>query len=70
MNVKTIDEMLSLNLLTADQHQQIGAWIAQQRTPDGIRQMPAPLWRALELASVLMNFDAPLLQPPCLEEGA
>ncbi len=65
--MKTIDEMLSLHLLTPDQHGQIGAWVAQARTPEAIMQMPAPLWRALELASVLMNFDADLCQPPCLD---
>ena len=62
--MKTIDEMLSLSLLTPDQHRQIGAWVARARTPEAIMQMPAPLWRALELASVLMNFDADLMQPP------
>ena len=30
-------------------------------------QMPAPLWRSLELASVMLNVDADLLQPPLLE---
>lgn len=30
-------------------------------------QMPAPLWRALELASVLMNVDADLQQPSLFE---
>jgi len=65
--MKTIDEMLSLNLLTPDQHADIGAWVAHARTPEAIMQMPAPLWRSLELASVLMNFDADLLQPPSLD---
>lgn len=36
----------------------MGAWIANVRTPEAILRMPAPLWRALELASVLMEFDA------------
>ncbi len=67
--MKTLDEMLSLHLLSPDQHGQIGAWIAHARTPDAIMQMPAPLWRALELASVLMNFDADLMQPPCMDGG-
>jgi hypothetical protein len=62
--VKTLDEMLSLRLLTHEQHQEIGAWIAQARTPERIQEMPAPLWRALTLASVLMNVDADLTQPP------
>ncbi len=68
--MKTIDEMLSLNLLSRDQHGEIGAWLAKVRTPEAIMQMPAPLWRALELASVLMDFDRDLLQPPCLDAGA
>jgi len=65
--VKTLDEMLSLNLVSAVQHAEIAAWIAQARTPERIMQMPAPLWRSLELASVLLNVDADLLQPPLLE---
>ena len=62
--MQTLDEMLSLNLLTPDQHFEIGAYIARARTPELIMQMPAPLWRALELASVLMNVDADLIRPP------
>jgi polysaccharide deacetylase 2 family uncharacterized protein YibQ len=65
--MKTLDEMLSLNLLSVSQHAEIAAWIAQARTPERIMQMPAPLWRSLELASVLLNVDADLLQPPLLE---
>ena len=65
--VKTLDEMLSLNLLSAVQHAEISAWIAQVRTPEGIMRMPAPLWRSLEVASVLLNVDADLLQPPLLQ---
>lgn len=68
--MQTLDEMLSLHLLTADQHSQIGAWIAERRTPEGILQMPPPLWRALELASALMGLDADLSQPPLLESDA
>jgi hypothetical protein len=30
--------------------------------------MPAPLWRTLELASVLMDVDADLTQPPAWAE--
>ena len=62
--MKTIDEMLSLKLLTPDQHAEIGAWVAHHQTPEAIMQMPASLWRSLELASVLMNFDADLMQAP------
>jgi hypothetical protein len=60
----TLDEMLNLRLLSPSQHAEIAAWIASARTPEAIRQMPAPLWRRLELASVLMNLDADLTQPP------
>ena len=65
--MRTIDEMLSLRLLTPEQHQEIGAWVSRARTAEAIMQMPAPLWRSLELASALMGFDADLDQPPCLE---
>jgi hypothetical protein len=65
--MKTLDEMLSLNLLSTVQHAEIAAWIAQARTPERIMQMPAPLWRSLELASVLLDVDADLLQPPLLQ---
>lgn len=68
--MKTLDEMLSLRLLTPEQHGDIGAWIALARTPERIQQMPAPLWRALALASVLMNVDADLLQPATYEAEA
>ena len=64
--MQTLDEMLQRKLLTPAQHADIGAWIAQARTPDAILQMPSGLWRTLALASVLMNVDADLLQPPCL----
>jgi hypothetical protein len=69
VNVQTLDEMLSRSLLTPDQHAAIGAWIAQARTPEAIQRMPAPLWRSLELASVLMNVDADLTQAPLLSDG-
>jgi hypothetical protein len=68
--VQTLDEMLNRNLLTTAQHGAIAAWIAHARTPDAIRQMPAPLWRTLELASVLMGVDADLTQPPMLSDEA
>jgi hypothetical protein len=54
-------------LIEAIQHAAIAAWIAQARTPERIMQMPAPLWRSLELASVLLNVDANLLQPQLLQ---
>ena len=65
--MKTLDEMLSLRLISRTQHEDIRSWIAEARTPQAIMQMPAPLWRALELASVLMNVDADLQQPPLFE---
>jgi hypothetical protein len=65
--MQTLDDMLNLKLLTADQHAEIGAWIAQARTPEAIMAMPPALWRTLELASVLMSFDADVLQAPLLQ---
>lgn len=67
--MKTIDEMLSLDLLTPEQHQQIGAWIARADTPDDILQMPAPLWQAVERAADAMGVDKDLLRPPALDGG-
>ncbi len=55
--MKLIDEMLAKHLLTPDQHAQIGDWVRGARTPERIMAMPPDLWRALELASVLMDFD-------------
>lgn len=68
--MKTLDEMLSRCLISREQHHEIGAWIAEARTPEAILQMPAPLWRTLELASVLMKVDADLRQPPLFEAEA
>ena len=67
--MQTLDEMLNRKLLSPSQHAEIGAWIAQARTPEAIRRMPAALWRKLELASVLMNLDADLTRPPPWAEG-
>jgi len=64
--VQTLDDMLSRRLLSPSQHAEISAWITEARTPDAIRRMPAALWRSLELASVLMNVDAELTQPPLM----
>jgi hypothetical protein len=68
--MKTLDEMRHRHLLSAEQRAQIGAWIAQGRTPDAIMAMPAHLWRALSLASVLMDVDADLTRTPALDDGA
>ena len=59
--------MLTRRLLTPAQHHEIRAWISAARTPDAIMQMPASLWRSLELASVLMGLDADLSRPPCFD---
>jgi hypothetical protein len=67
--MKTLDEMLSRRLLTRQQHAEIAGWVAAARTPEAIMAMPAPLWRTLALASVLMNVDADLTQPPALDAG-
>jgi hypothetical protein len=61
--MQTLDEMLSLNLLTADQHADIRAWTRWAKTPERIMQMPDHLWRALEMASLLMDFDGDLAPP-------
>ena len=61
--MQTLDDMLGRHLLTPEQHRQISAWIAAARTPQAIRDMPAELWRTLELASVLMGFDADMMLP-------
>ena len=68
--MQTLDEMRNLHFITADQHAQIGAWIAAGKTPEAIMQMPPHLWRAFELASVLMGFDADVTQPPLFESNA
>ena len=65
--MQTLDDMLNRNLLTAAQHAEIAAWVAQSRTPEEIMEMPASLWRTLELASVLMGFDADVSQAPLLQ---
>ena len=67
--METLDAMRDRHLLTAEQHAEIRAWVARERTPDAILAMPPPLWRALALASALMNVDADLLQAPPLGAG-
>ncbi len=67
--MKTLDEMLDRRLLTRQQHSDISQWVRQARTPEAILAMPEPLWRSLSLASVLMNVDADLTQPPALDAG-
>lgn len=65
--MKTLDEMLHLELLTPEQHQHIGAWIAQVDTPEAILKMPTDLWQAVERASAFMGIDEDLIQPPALD---
>jgi hypothetical protein len=67
--MKTLDEMLHLELLSPDQHQQISAWVAQADSPEAILQMPAALWQAVERASAAMGIDEDLLRPPALDAG-
>lgn len=67
--MKTIDEMLHLDLLTAEQHRQIGAWIAQANSPEDILKMPTELWQAVERASEVMGIDKDLTRPPLLESN-
>ena len=62
--MKTIDEMLSLDLLSVHQHHEIAAWVRSAGTPEAIMAMPPHLWRAIEFASVAMNIDADLTRPP------
>ena len=65
--MKTIDEMLHLDLLTSEQHFQIGAWIAQADSPEEILQMPAPLWQAIERASEVMGVNQDLSRAPSFD---
>lgn len=67
--MKTIDEMLHLDLLTAEQHRDIGAWIARAESPEEILKMPAPLWQAVERAAAVMGVDDDLMRPPALDAG-
>ncbi len=68
--MKTIDEMLNLDLLTREQHLQISAWIDRSASPEDILQMPAPLWQAVERASQVMGVNEDLLRPPALDAGS
>lgn len=68
--MQTLDDMLERHLLTPEQHGRIGAWIAGARTPQAILEMPADLWRTLELASVLLGFDADMAAPAPLGSDA
>ncbi len=65
-HVKIIDEMLSLDLLSTQQHREIASWVRAGKTPEAILAMPPHLWRAIESASLAMNIDADLTRPPLL----
>ena len=67
--MKTIDEMLHLDLLTTEQHRQIGAWIASAGSPEDILKMPTALWQAVERASEVMGIDNDLTRPPLWSAG-
>lgn len=67
--MKTIDEMLHLELLTSDQHGQISDWIARAASPDDILKMPSELWQAVERASAAMGIDEDLQRPPAMDAG-
>ena len=67
--MKTIDEMLHLDLLTQEQHLQISNWIDDAISPEAILQMPAPLWQAVERASQAMGVNEDLQRPPALDAG-
>ena len=66
--MKTIDEMLHLELLTTEQHAFISEWIAQSRTPERILQMPSAMWAALERASESMGIDEDLQREPSFDD--
>ena len=65
--MKTIDEMLSLELLTPDQHHQISVWLGHALTPEDILKMPPALWSAVERAAAIMGVDEDLMRPPSLD---
>ncbi len=65
--MKTIDEMLNLDLLTHEQHVEISAWIARSASPEEILQMPPLLWQAVERASQAMGINEDLLRPPSFD---
>jgi hypothetical protein len=67
--VETLDDMQRQHLLTPDQHAEISSWVTRGRTPEAILAMPPHLWRALALASVIMNVDAELTRPPMLGDN-
>ncbi len=68
--MQTLDEMRDRSLLNEAQHAEISAWLHRLRTPEAIRrEMPAELWRSLELASVLMDVDADLRREPLLSDA-
>ena len=67
--MKTLDEMLHLELLTPDQHHQIDAWIAHSDSPEDILKMPPTLWQAVERASKVMGVNEDLAREPSFDSG-
>ena len=65
--MNTLDEMLHLDLLSAEQHSEIRAWLRASKTPAAILGMPTHLWRAVESASEAMNLDADLTRAPSFD---
>jgi hypothetical protein len=65
--MKTIDEMLNLALLTADQHHQLSAWIAHADTPEDVLNLPVSLWQAEQRASSVMGIDDDRMRPTALD---
>jgi len=55
--MQTLNEMLALKLLSPEQHFEILSWTTRAKTPEKIMEMPAHLWRSLELASVLLDAE-------------
>lgn len=61
--MQLLDDMLALNLLTPDQHHEIGTWVRRHKTPDQIMRMPPNLWIALERASLLLDLEIDATHP-------
>lgn len=61
--MQLLDDMLAMNLLTPDQHHEIGVWVRHHKTPEQIMQMPTHLWTALEMASLLLDCEADSTRP-------
>ena len=67
--MKTIDEMLHLDLLTYEQHLRITHRMDAAQSPEAFWQMLAGLWQAVEPASQAMGVNEDLQRPPALDAG-